>query len=464
MYFGLVATLVSMTATKSVKSILQMTDAEFRHDDAIVKKGAEEFAKVEDALVVVKRGIENYIEVGEALQRIRSKVRSRADWKRLTPDCDSFKSYVKKRLGTDRVRGYQLIDAAKTARLCQKEFKYTPPYAAIADVLTKMIKVLPKATIQEIIQDELVRHKPTVNKLKSAMNNAIEVHNERRRQENVDGALKNPKPELKGAAGAITVEKKEFDEFMAQLPEHSVDLIFTDPVWELFDDHAELLGQHAKRVLKPDGLLAVMPGTVYMPDWLERLRKHITYRWTLAYVFDGLKTSMRDLRIGGVNWEPVLLFGSSKRALSKDIVNMTKAANIGNPRLKTQDNPILESLEDEGEFFKPQKDFHKWGKNIWGLETLIGMMTKAGDTVLDPFCGGGSTLVAALLGETGPRRVWGCDKEQQWADLTRLECRWVYEGLCIQASMEGEDTERSKNTWRLFGEEAIQATTNQAGK
>ncbi len=52
------------------------------------------------------------------------------------------------------------------------------------------------------------------------------------------------------------------------------------------------------------------------------------------------------------------------------------------------------------------KDFHEWGQSVAGFERLVRSSTRAGDTVCDPFLGGGTTAVAALALH---RRFVGCD-------------------------------------------------------
>jgi DNA modification methylase len=42
------------------------------------------------------------------------------------------------------------------------------------------------------------------------------------------------------------------------------------------------------------------------------------------------------------------------------------------------------------------KRFHGWGQSESGMEDLIGRVSMPGQVILDPFCGGGTTGVAAV--------------------------------------------------------------------
>ena len=64
----------------------------------------------------------------------------------------------------------------------------------------------------------------------------------------------------------------------------------------------------------------------------------------------------------------------------------------------------------------PRKDQHPTQKPVELAAHFIRLHTKEGDLVLDPFCGVGSTCVAAAqLG----RRYIGLDVEQRWVDIAR---------------------------------------------
>jgi DNA modification methylase len=53
-----------------------------------------------------------------------------------------------------------------------------------------------------------------------------------------------------------------------------------------------------------------------------------------------------------------------------------------------------------------EKDFHKWGQGTPEAEYLIKQLTKPGDTICDPFFGGGTVALACQ--RTGGRFI-GCD-------------------------------------------------------
>ena len=64
----------------------------------------------------------------------------------------------------------------------------------------------------------------------------------------------------------------------------------------------------------------------------------------------------------------------------------------------------------------PEKTSHPCQFPIELAERCVLALTDADDIVLDPFCGAGSSLVAALKND---RRAIGCEKEAAYCDLTR---------------------------------------------
>lgn len=185
--------------------------------------------------------------------------------------------------------------------------------------------------------------------------------------------------------GDIEIRHGDFREVLAGLT--NVDAIITDPPYpaeyvELFDG----LGQLAKRVLTKDGVLAAMTGQSYLPAYIEHLGRHLTYRWTGAYVVEGQAVRVHQ-RAVGTKWKPVLIYGGS--------------------RFLTQDT--FHSAGDD-------KRHHHWGQSESGMAALVEAFTDPGDLVVDPFLGGGTT--AAVCRDLG-RRFIGCDTDPAAIHTTR---------------------------------------------
>jgi 16S rRNA G966 N2-methylase RsmD len=211
------------------------------------------------------------------------------------------------------------------------------------------------------------------------------LKNEKRKrelEEKTAAALASRKPE------DLAVRCCSMQELLAGLDEHSVAAILTDPPYSqeflpLYEDLARL----AKPVLKPDGVLAVMVGQSYLPEILTRMTKHMTYRWTLAYLTPGGQAVQLWARKVNTFWKPVLLFGGEGSWLG-DVI-----------KSDVNDN---------------DKRFHAWGQSESGMARLVECLTAPGDLVCDPFAGGGTTgVVCAALG----RRFIGCDIDAEAVKL-----------------------------------------------
>jgi site-specific DNA-methyltransferase (adenine-specific) len=70
------------------------------------------------------------------------------------------------------------------------------------------------------------------------------------------------------------------------------------------------------------------------------------------------------------------------------------------------------------------------------MAELIGLFTDPDDVILDPFCGSGTTGVAAVrLG----RRFIGIEKEPKWAELSRERIAAECSGSTLQAARAGQE-------------------------
>jgi 16S rRNA G966 N2-methylase RsmD len=178
--------------------------------------------------------------------------------------------------------------------------------------------------------------------------------------------------EAQAAAAAAPVQARsdirhgDFREVLADL--RDVDAIITDPPYPheylpLLDD----LAAWSDKVLAPDGVLVILFGQMYLPEVYRRLDGHRPYRWTGCYLTPGAGYVSMPRRVQS-NWKPLLVYG-------------------GGPR-------FADTLSTEGSD-AGAKSLHKWGQDYAAFHTLIERFTKPGQTVVDPFAGSGTTLLAA---------------------------------------------------------------------
>ena len=235
----------------------------------------------------------------------------------------------------------------------------------------------------------------------------------------VGGRWQIPTPVKRRAAndGPKSKQAQQREEFLANLPQvaeryalhccpvselnkhvapDSVDCIITDPPYghdaiPLYED----LGKMAKVVLKPGGSLVVMVGQSYLPELLGVLSEHLMYQWMSAYLTPGGQAVQLWDRKVNTFWKPILWYIKGEYH-GKWIGDVAKS--------DVNDN---------------DKRFHQWGQSESGIADIVSRFSIEGDTVVDPFLGGGTTAVVAVaLG----RKFIGADKDPDsiWITGERL--------------------------------------------
>lgn len=148
------------------------------------------------------------------------------------------------------------------------------------------------------------------------------------------------------------------------------DFIITDPPYPR--EFLPLWGTLAERAvewLKPDGLLVAMSGQSYLDEIYSMMSKHLEYYWTSAYLTPGQPTPLRQVNINST-WKPLLIYG------------------LGGYKGKIMGDVFVSAGND--------KDHHKWGQSVSGMNDIISKVCFEGQYILDPFCGAGTTGIAAL--------------------------------------------------------------------
>jgi hypothetical protein len=202
------------------------------------------------------------------------------------------------------------------------------------------------------------------------------------------------------AAGRYEKLERDFTEPGGWPP---FDVIVTDPPYDRAAiGQLDRLSEFAVAGLPAGASMFVMVGHVWLPLALERLiAGGMTYHWTVAYMTPGqTPTAPLHARRVSSQWKPVLWFTNGELDRSGPVVGdvVTSRAN--------------------------DKRFHEWGQSVSGMVELVQLATSKVDgdvwTVCDPYCGAGTTGVAALL--LGHRFV-GCDRDRRAVEETarRLE-------------------------------------------
>lgn len=169
-------------------------------------------------------------------------------------------------------------------------------------------------------------------------------------------------------------------ELSRQIPDESVDLIFTDPVYERTEDYEWLAGM-AARVLKTDGSLLVFQWTSRLRETLNALQP-LNLEWIFSLYIPN-RTKDTRCKAGFNKWTPCLW-------LSKGGAKCPRVADI------IQCN-ASQSVYGDG------SSNHQWSKSPEFIAYYAQALTKADSVIVDPFCGGGTVPMVAMM--TGRRFV-----------------------------------------------------------
>ena len=162
----------------------------------------------------------------------------------------------------------------------------------------------------------------------------------------------------------------DFETVFSDIQDGSIDCIITDPPYpKEFLECWTKLARFAKRVLKPNGFCIAYSGQMYLPEVMSRMCEHLDYYW----IFSLLHTGSHQLIMGRnifCGWKPILIFQNGFKKVDFKFDDVINGSGL-------------------------EKEHHKWQQSEMELVSIFENFTNVGDTIIDPFAGGGTTAVVA---------------------------------------------------------------------
>ena len=188
-------------------------------------------------------------------------------------------------------------------------------------------------------------------------------------------------------------------ELAQYIPDHSVDLIYTDPPYIKGQMYTYgWVAQEANRVLKDNGFLMTYVGNYWKDNAMAQMREHMSYFWDYTITHEGDLPLQRN---------------RMTRAGHKSVLCYRKPDSNVMPRIEVQD-----LIQGGG----ASKEFHPWGQSVDEAHYFISAFSKPNDVVWDPFMGGGTTAVACAQSN----RTWfGFERAPEYARIAQDRVRSV---------------------------------------
>lgn len=178
------------------------------------------------------------------------------------------------------------------------------------------------------------------------------------------------------------------------IPDESVDLIFTDPVYDRIDDY-RWLAETAARVLKPDSACLTWCSIGNLPHVISAMESFLSYVWVL----DWLRHSRR------------MYYGKTGLTIKVPCVWMEKGSSKTHGRMADLFSTGNTKNSDGG---------HKWSKPLPLIAKWTSSFCINSAAIFDPFTGGGTVPAVCKMLD----RCWlAFEIDPDTADLARKRVR-----------------------------------------
>jgi site-specific DNA-methyltransferase (adenine-specific) len=259
------------------------------------------------------------------------------------------------------------------------------------------------------------------------------------------GSPRLPAPIFHDPLRHIKIFQGDCLEILAAIPESCVDLIFADPPYFLSNNGITCHAGRMVSVNKGDWDRSRGPAAnhEFNSAWLAACRRVLKPNGTIwvsgtSHVIHSVGFAMQQLGfklLNDISWvkpnpPPNLscryfthatetIIWAAKDAKSRHTFNYARMKEINGGR----------QMKSVWEIFPPAKDEKRFGKHpaqkpIALLERILLSASDEGDLVLDPFCGSGTTAIAALRTK---RKFAGVELDPAWNDVTIERLRAEHE-------------------------------------
>ncbi len=215
-------------------------------------------------------------------------------------------------------------------------------------------------------------------------------------------------------------------ELAKRIPDESVDLVFTDPVYDRIDDY-RWLAETAARVLKPGGSLLTFCAIGLLPQTHAALLVSMSYRWRFIIRPVHAKEFCGRLLITS---QELLWYERDRAKLYQSIFDVQLSTNKGMYGVNGSN----------------------WGKGVPALAPFVNALSPLGGVVLDIFCGSGSIPAEA---KRYSRNYIAFEIDPDTADLARQRVRDTQPPLPLNFAEQRSLFDSTPVTARQAGPESV---------
>lgn len=223
-----------------------------------------------------------------------------------------------------------------------------------------------------------------------------------------------------------------------------VDLVLTDPPFAIYDDMAGRRKSNPEKYKRNyedtwDYFKTDTDFEIFTMRWLDYIKVMLKPGGYIATYFDKYKINLVIDHLLRYDFKPVGIIADIVQnpvppppsVIINDtwapIIVMRKAGGTINRKKPIKDYILRYILNGE------ERTEHPTQKPVSVFYNLISTLTKEGDTVLDPFLGSGTTMVASIKAN---RNCIGIERNEKYIDVIKQRVQW---GRGIDVSYEFVD-------------------------